>query len=146
MTADNGIKKVAPSSEELQFLEDRLYEFNSGQAGQADGQLFAFFIRNDRTEIVAGLAGWTWARACEIRSLWVHASLRRQGYGSRLLESAEREARTRGCKVILISSYSFQAPAFYQRHGYRPAWQLNDFPPGHNYHYFVKRLEERENG
>jgi len=35
-----------------------------------------------------------------------------QGYGRILLE-----ARERGCKVILISSYSFQAPGFYQKCG-----------------------------
>ncbi len=44
-------------SEELQFLEDRLYEFNAAKTGRDDGQLFAFFIRDEKQEIVAGLAG-----------------------------------------------------------------------------------------
>ena len=56
--------------------------------------------------------------------------------------SAEQEARLHGCKVILLSSYSFQAPEFYQKHGYELAWQLNDFPPGHQYCYLVKRFPE----
>ena len=136
--------KSTPSSEELQFLEDRLYEFNRAQTGQDDGQLFAFFVRNDQQEIVAGLSGWTWAKACEIRMLWVHPAWRGQGYGRSLLESAEQEARGRGCKVILISSYSFQAPAFYQKGGYELAWQLNDFPPGQQNCYLVKRFTETE--
>jgi len=140
MTINRVLKKSNPSLEELQFLEDRLYEFNSSQIGQDDGQLFAYFTRNDQQEIVAGLSGWTWARACEIRELWVHPSWRRQGYGRALLESAEHEALARGCKIILISSYSFQAPAFYQKCGYELVWQLNDFPPGHQYCYLVKRL------
>ena len=139
------IKKV-PSSDELQFLEDRLYEFNSAQTGQDNGQLFAVFIRNDKQEIVAGLSGWTWAQACEIRALWVHPSWRRRGYGQGLLEAAEQEARAHGCQVILIGSYSFQAPAFYQRLGYELAWQLNDFPPGSQYCYLVKRFAETESG
>jgi len=138
--------KSVPSSEELQFLEDRLYEFNSAQTGQDDGQLFAIFIRNDQQEIVAGLSGWTWANACEIRALWVHPAWRGQGHGRGLLESAEQEARARGCKVILIGSYSFQAPAFYQRCGYELEWQLNDFPPGHQHCYLVKRFAETEFG
>jgi len=136
------LTKSVPSSEELQFLEDRLYEFNSVQTGQDDGQLLAYFIRNDQQEIVAGLSGWTWAHACEIRALWVHPSWRRQGYGRDLLEAAEQEAQDRGCKVILIGSYSFQAPAFYQKYGYELAWQLNDFPPGHQHFYLVKRFTE----
>ena len=138
------LTKSVPSSEELQFLDDRLYDFNSQQTGRKDGQLFAFFIRSEKQEILAGLSGWTWAQACEIRMLWVHPSLRGQGYGRELLEAAEHEALERGCKIILISSYSFQAPAFYQKCGYELAWQLNDFPPGHVYCFLVKRFPEKK--
>ena len=146
MNTKHIMTKSVPSSEELEFLEDRLYEFNSAQTGQDDGQLFAFFVRNDQQEIVAGLSGWTWANACEIRALWVHPAWRGQGHGRALLESAEQEARVRGCKVILIGSYSFQAPAFYQKCGYKLVWQLNDFPPGHQHCYLVKRFAETEFG
>jgi GNAT superfamily N-acetyltransferase len=134
------MSKGIPSAEDLQFLEDRIYEFNSSQTGLNDGQLFGFFIRDEKQEIIAGLSGWTWAKACEIRDLWVHPKWRRQGYGRKLLKSAEEEARTRGCEVILIISYSFQAPAFYQKCGYELAWQLNDFPPGHQNCYLVKKI------
>jgi GNAT superfamily N-acetyltransferase len=134
------LTKSVPSPEELQFLDDRLYEFNSQQTGREDGQLFAFFIRNEKQEILAGLSGWTWAQACEIRMLWVHPSLRGQGCGRELLEAAEQEARERGCKIILIESYTFQAPGFYQKCGYEVAWQLNEFPPGHAYCFLVKRF------
>ena len=140
MDPHHTMTKSVPSAAELEFLEDRLYEFNSAQTGQDDGQLFAIFIRNDRQEIVAGLSGWTLAHACEIRTLWVHPAWRGQGYGRGLLESAEQEARARGCKVITIDSSSFQAPGFYQKYGYELVWQLNDFPPGHQFCYLVKRL------
>jgi GNAT superfamily N-acetyltransferase len=132
--------RCVPSPEELQFLEDRLYEFNSAKTGKDDGQLFSFFIRNDQQEIVAGLSGWTWASACEIRTLWVHPSWRGKGHGRKLVQSAEKEARTRGCEVILLASYSFQGPEFYKRCGFELAWQLEDFPPGHQYCCLVKRL------
>lgn len=142
MNADHKMTKGVPSFEELQFLEDRIYEFNSTQTGQDDGKQFSFFVRNDQQQIVAGLSGWTWAKACEITALWVHPSWRKNGYGRSLLESAEQEARACGCKVILLSSYSFQAPAFYQECGYELAWQLEQFPPGYQNCHLVKRLEE----
>src|SRR5690349_11314552 len=129
MSANPIITEGVPSPEDLQFLEDRLYEFNAAQTGRDDGQLFSFFIRNDGQEILAGLAGWVWASACEIQTLWVHPSLRGQGYGQRLLKAAEDKARECGCRVILISSYSFQAPSFYQKNGYELVWKLQDFPP-----------------
>jgi hypothetical protein len=61
-----------------------------------------------------------------------------------LLESAEQEAGTRGCKIIFLSTYSFQAPGFYQKLGYELAGQVDDFPPGHQYCFLVKRLTEIE--
>lgn len=140
MNTNHNLTRNVPSFEELQFLEDRIYEFNSAETGKNDGRLLGLFIRNDQQEIVAGLSGWTWANACEIRTLWVHPSWRGQNYGRDLLKSAEQEARAQGCKVILISSYSFQAAAFYQKCGYELAWQLEDFPPGHQNCYLVKRL------
>jgi len=142
MDPNHVMTRCVPTSRELDFLEDRFYEYNSAQTGQHDGSLFAFFIRDQKNQIVAGLSGWTWAQACEIRHLWVEAAWRRQGYGRRLLEAAEEEARSHGCTVILLSSYGFQAPAFYQKHGYDLAWQLNDFPPGHSYCFLVKRLAQ----
>jgi GNAT superfamily N-acetyltransferase len=146
MNANHVMTKSIPSLTGDQFLEDRLYEFNSGQTKQADGQSFAFLIRNEQQEILAGLSGWTWAQACEIRTLWVDPTWRGQGYGQSLLEAAEQEARSRGCEVILISSYSFQAPAFYQKCGYELAWQLDDFPPGYQYCFLIKRFPQTENG
>jgi len=94
MNSKHLISKTVPSAEELSFLEDRLYEFNSTQVKRDDGQLFAFLIRNEHKEILAGISGWTWAHACEIQTLWVHPSWRRQEYGRSLLESAEDEARS----------------------------------------------------
>ena len=129
-----------PSAEELQFLEDRIYEYNSARTGHDDGRSFAFFIRDDRQDIVAGLDGWTWAQACQILNFWVHADLRGQGHGSALLEAAEQEARARGCLVIALNSYSFQSPLFYEKHGYEVVHQLRDFPPGHHDNLLVKRL------
>lgn len=144
MDTNHVMTRCVPTFQELNFLEDRFYEYNSAQTGQHDGNLFAFFIRDERNQIVAGLSGWTWAQACEIRHLWVDAAWRRQGYGRKLLEAAEEEARSHGCRVILLSSYGFQAPAFYQKHGYDLAWQLKDFPPGHSYCFLVKRLAKTD--
>jgi GNAT superfamily N-acetyltransferase len=141
MSVNQIITKSIPSSEELRFLEDRIYEFNSAQTGIDDGQQFAFFVHNDQQEIVAGLSGWTWANSCEIQNLWVHPTWRGKGYGQKLLKSAESEAQEHGCKVILIISYNFQAPLFYQKCGYNVAWQLNDFPPGYQNYFLVKRLK-----
>ena len=40
-----------------------------------------------------------------------------QGLGQQMLEAAETVARKRGCHQILVSSFTFQAPTFYERNG-----------------------------
>ena len=60
------------------------------------------------------------------------------------LFAAEQEARNHGCQVMLISSYSFQAPGFYQKFGYELAWELNDCPPGFQQCFLVKHFPATE--
>lgn len=60
--------------------------------------------------------------------LWVASADRGGGVGGRLLAAAETEARRRGCTQILTSSFSFQAPGFYERHGYAEYARHPDLP------------------
>jgi GNAT superfamily N-acetyltransferase len=70
--------------EQIQYLEDRLYEFNAGATGHRDGEWLAIFVKDELGQVVAGIGGNTWGGDCEIRQLWVEESRRRQGLGTRL--------------------------------------------------------------
>jgi GNAT superfamily N-acetyltransferase len=120
-----------PTPEQIQYLEDRLYEYNSGATGIRDGEWLAIFAKDERGRIVAGICGNTWGGVCEIRQLWVEESRRRQGLGSRLLDAAEREARRRGCRQIVLTTFTFQAPVFYAKHGFETLVIVDDCPRGH---------------
>jgi ribosomal protein S18 acetylase RimI-like enzyme len=76
----------------------------------------------------------------EITSLWVHPSLRRNGYGSRLLQTLEQEARSQQCHSALLDTYSFQAPEFYQRLGYEVFGVIDGYPRGYQKVFLKKRL------
>src|SRR5215831_6385731 len=102
----------------MQILEDKIYEYNSAKINKSDGALFSRIVRDDAGEIIAGIAGWTWAGACEITLLWVHVNFRGRRLGDLLLQAAEEEAMHKKCSIILVRSYSFQAPHFYKRHGF----------------------------
>ena len=49
-------------------------------------------------------------------------------------------AREKECVGIWLDTFSFQAPAFYQKMGYSELGQIVDYPPGHRRHFFQKRL------
>jgi GNAT superfamily N-acetyltransferase len=120
-----------PTPGEVQYLEDRLYEFNSAATGISDGAWLAIFVRDDDHRIVAGICGNTWGGCAEIRQFWVEEARRKQGLGTKLLAAAEREARRRGCRQMLLMTFSFQAPTFYARHGFEVVAVVDDHPHGH---------------
>ena len=129
-----------PAVDDVDFLDDQINAFNMAAVGAYDARLLAAFVRHSGRGIVAGISGYTWAGFCEIRLLWVHEDLRGQRYGSRLLAMAEQEARARGCRMITLGSYTFQAPDFYQRHGYQIVGTLPACPPGHMHVFLMKGL------
>jgi GNAT superfamily N-acetyltransferase len=135
-----------PDPAEVQYLEDRIYEFNSTQTGIADGEWLAIFVRNAAGRIVAGICGNTWGGCCEIRQFWVDQTLRKQGLGTKLFLEAEQEARRRGCPQILLMTFTFQAPAFYSKHGFEVVTSVDDHPRGHKNMLMRKRLEQQEIG
>jgi GNAT superfamily N-acetyltransferase len=130
-----------PSPSVAQYLEDRIYEFNSAATGVADGEWLSIVVRDESDRIVAGLSGNTWGGCLEIRQFWVEESRRRQGLGTALLEAAEQEARRRGCTSVLLMTFSFQAPAFYARHGFEVIAAVDDHPRGYRNLLLRKRLE-----
>ena len=109
-TTENSV--VTPTPDEVHYLEDRIYEFNSAKTGITDGEWLALFVRDETRRIVAGISGDTWGGCLEIRQLWVDETRRREGVGTKLLEAAEQEGRRRGCTQVVLMTFSFQAPRF----------------------------------
>ena len=117
-----------------------IHQYNIQQAGDDQGQSLCFVVRGPDQEIAGGVIGathWGWLH---VDLMWVKEELRGRGYGHRLLELAEQEARKRGATNVYLDTFSFQAPAFYEQHGYRVFGELPDFPPGHQRYYLTKEL------
>lgn len=131
-----------PSHDDVAFLENRIIEYNYAAVGASDGRGLASFVRDEHGEIIAGISGYTWAGMAEIEFLWVHDQLRGQGIGAQMLAAVEEEARRRGCTLCIVSSYSFQAPDFYQKNGYKVVGSLTGCPPGHTSYSMKKDLAE----
>ena len=119
------------------FLVDRIYEFNAETTGFHDGEVFAGAIRNSAGEVIAAVTGHTWGGTCHVSHLWVREDHRRDGVGSSLMAAVESEAAHRGCGQVILATHSFQAPAFYERLGYKQQASIADYPRGYaQLHYF----------
>lgn len=138
------ISVVTPTPDEIHYLEDRLYDFNSAKTGITDGEWLALFVKDETGRIVAGISGDAWGGCLEIRQLWVEEPLRSRGLGTKLLEAAEQEGRRRGCKQIVLMTFSFQAPTFYAKRGFDVVATLDDYPCGHRNLLLRKLLHESD--
>lgn len=85
-------------------------------------------VTDDAGDLAAGISGWTWGIAAGIGMTWVRDDCRRDGLGARLLTEFEAQARARGCRHVFVTSFTFQAPAFYQRHGYQEIFRWQGVP------------------
>lgn len=101
--------------------------FNARYLPEMHPQSFAVTV-TETGEIVGGLVAETMSGWMVINLLWVDERYRRQGFGRRLLKEAEAEAARRDVHSILVDTFSFQAPVFYERNGYRAYGQVEGFP------------------
>ncbi|WP_243057282.1 GNAT family N-acetyltransferase [Nocardioides sp. SR21] len=115
-----------------QRLSDELDTFNAAATPGVDAaRELTVQLLDESGELAAGLSGWTWGVAAGIGMTWVRDDTRGAGLGSRLLASFEDEARARGCTHVFVTSFTFQAPGFYERHGYREIFRWDGVPtPG----------------
>ena len=119
------------SPAEMGWVEERLYEYNRQATGCADGRGLAFVIRGDDGRLIAVAAGYSWAGISELRQMWVDEKFRGRGYARALLEAFIEESRKRAVRRIFVASYDFQAPAMYEKFGFKRVAEFAGWPEGH---------------
>lgn len=124
---------------DTQAVVDGLVAFNAAHAGPGNGRSLVLLVRGADGAVRGGLLGYTHWNWLFVSHLWVHDTLRGRGVGSELLRRAEAEAVARGCRHAHLDTFSFQAPGFYERHGYQVFGRLDDYPPGHARIFLQKR-------
>jgi GNAT superfamily N-acetyltransferase len=112
-----------------QRLSDELDLVNAeATRGTAPSRELTVQILDANGKLAAGMSGWTWGVAAGIGMTWVREDTRGAGLGTRLLDEFETEARNRGCTHVFVTSFTFQAPGFYERHGYGEIFRWEDVP------------------
>jgi GNAT superfamily N-acetyltransferase len=131
---------ATPSPAELETIGGSLAAFNDSDVGPANPTPLAVVVRNEPRTIVAGISGYTAWGWLYVQWLWVAEHARGQGLAARMLTAAEDEARARGCHAAYIDTFNPVALKIYQRAGYIPFGQLDDFPKGRTRTFLQKQL------
>lgn len=88
------------------------------------------FIYED-DQLIASVVGyvfWNWFFADLV---WVAETHRRKGLGTEVMSIAEDKAKEMKLTGLYLWTESWQATGFYEKLGYKPFVEFNDFPPGH---------------
>jgi len=107
--------------------------------GKVDHRPLTITLRH-KGKIVGGLVGETFFGWLFVSLLWIADQHRGKGFGKSLVEAAEAEARKRGACRVYLDTFSFQAPGFYEKMGYREFGRLKEFPAGHDRVWMSKAL------
>jgi ribosomal protein S18 acetylase RimI-like enzyme len=94
--------------------------------------------RNEKNEIIGGLYGRSIWGTLEIKTFVVKTEYRNEGIGQKLINEAEVEAKKRNCRFISLDTFSFQAPKFYEKLGFKKIGTETDFPKGFEKYYYRK--------
>jgi GNAT superfamily N-acetyltransferase len=132
---------VNPGETERLAILRPLRAFNHSHLGDPQAQTIALLVRDEHSnDVIGGLYGDIFHGWLFIELLAIPEQARGQGVGSRLMNMAEAVARDRGCAGIWLDTFDFQAPAFYERHGFSQFGHLDNFPAQHQRFFYQKRL------
>ena len=123
------------------LLGDGLSDFNKEAAGYADQLPIAVMARDPITGAVLGGATGRSSLGLLFLDLFnLPPEHRGAGLGRDILSAFEREGRRRGCLAEVVYTISFQAPGFYERHGWRRFGEVACLPPGTSRVFLSKQL------
>jgi ribosomal protein S18 acetylase RimI-like enzyme len=119
------------SPNEIDAIEDRLYDHNSLATGRRDAKGIGFVVLSEAGEMIGVAAGYTWSGTSELKQMWIDEAHRGRGYGRALLNAFVAEASGRGVRRIWVQSHDFQAPGMYEKAGFQRIAEFEGWPEGH---------------
>lgn len=118
-----------------------LYRYNVEKTGVADRTPIGATLRDRASgKVLGGLWGRTELGLLFLDMFFLPECVRGHSRGGRLLSAVEEEAKRRGCKRAVVETSSFQAPGFYERHGYEEFGRVDFGLPGHARVFLRKNL------
>ncbi len=143
MTSQYPIIYIENPSEQDHYgvIFNGINSFARSRGLSATAGAYFFAVYDETKTIVAAISGFDNFGPAEIGGLWVHESLRGQGYGKALVQKAEEWGRKKGCMALTVFTLKeWPAYAWYQTLGFTVEFER----PGHVNNmvgcYLIKKL------
>jgi ribosomal protein S18 acetylase RimI-like enzyme len=128
----------SPKSEYLDFLTKQINQ-ETPQYGTA--YRFAFNIKDNSGQVIAGLNGSVIYNTIYTDQLWVHPAHRKKGLGNKLMEAVHTYGINSKCSFASVSTMSFQgALGFYKKMGYLVDFERYGYTSNSCCYFLVKKL------
>lgn len=132
------------SDDDGEYICDRLVEYNLSQVPATQEIHFENInkklVDKDGNIIAGCIARMYCWHVMYIDILWVDEKYRSKGLGSKLLKAVEKTVKEKGCYLVHLDTFDFQAKEFYLKQGYEVFGALKDCPKNHCRYYLQKKL------
>lgn len=129
-----------PNDADNDIVREGIIAFNESIIDERD-KVFSIFLKNDSGKVFGGIQAFMGTDSIYIDVLQVEGSLQKQGYGTKLLDTAEQEAVKNGCVFSAVDTFDFQSEKFYLQKGYERIGELKNCWLGHSKIFLRKNLK-----
>jgi len=147
MTGDPMLTLAGSRDERAEaVVSEGLAAYNAQRFRPADTATLDVIVRDQGGGApLGGLIGHTSFGLFFLDLFYLPDELRGAGLGSRIIALAESEAQRRGCTAAFVYTVTFQAPGFYERHGYHRFGEIACPPAGATRIFLSKTLAQVSN-
>lgn len=129
-----------PNADDIQILNNGIMEHAKQKKAMRQLDFFAFFIRDEKGEIVGGCGGDNMYGCFYVGQLWVTEPLRGKGYGTQLMQAAEKLARESACHFMAVNTMDWEALDFYKKLGFYVEFERHGFDKNSIFYFLRKDL------
>lgn len=129
---------TSPAATDIDFLTEKI---NQETLEYGAAHPFAFCLRDENNQIIAGCNGSVIFGNIYTDQLWVHPDHRNKGLGQQLMESVHDYGRKSGCRIATACTMSFQgALGFYEKLGYVIDFKRHGYTQNSSCYFMRKEL------
>ena len=129
---------TSPIAFDIDFLTQKI---NQETPAFGEAHPFAFFLRDEKSHIIAGCNGSVIFGSIYTDQLWVHPDYRKNGLGHQLMKAVHDYGRKLECSMATVSTMSFQgAKVFYEKLGYVSDFERPGYTQNSSCHFMRKEL------